>query len=160
MSTIELSAFPLGSILGTAAIPEPVVILASKLAREFFDAAKDSNFNEQVETYALPSWLTRYGTTWLPDIESLGYRRAPSRGLRSREELLVASAGCDRHTDGEGLVLMLVLHNDGLSFHQGRVSHRPRVGDWFVFDDRLPHCVKEAKGRAAFLGWNIPIDRV
>jgi hypothetical protein len=90
----------------------------------------------------------------LPNIDELGYRRA-NGGYRAREEQLVATACADMHTDDEGLVLVVVLHNDGLTFRQ--VRHKPKAGDWFIFDDRLSHRVVEAPGRSAFIGWNIPI---
>ncbi|WP_244136818.1 hypothetical protein [Burkholderia vietnamiensis] len=118
-----------------------------------FDKA---DFSDQVETFAIPSWAKRDGAPWLPNLAALGYCHADS-GYRGRDEQFVATAAVDMHTDDEGLVLMVVLHNDGLTFRQGTVRHKPKAGDWFIFDDRLPHGVVEAPGRAAFLGWNIPI---
>ncbi|MCQ0034318.1 hypothetical protein [Burkholderia glumae] len=58
------------------------------------------------------------------------------------------------------MVLMTVLHNDGLGFKQGRVRHIPSAGDWFIFDDRKPHAANEAPGRSTFVAWNIPIVRI
>ncbi|WP_244103155.1 hypothetical protein [Burkholderia gladioli] len=74
----------------------------------------------------------------------------------------MATPGVEPHTDGEGLVLMIVLHNDGLRFKQGRVKHVPNAGDWFVFDDRMDHRVDGGTdgGREMFVGWNIPIERI
>jgi hypothetical protein len=53
-----------------------------------------------------------------------------------------------------------VIHNDGLKFRQGRVSHAPKAGEWFVFDDRKLHGVSSGKGRATFIGWAIPVELV
>ncbi|MGY6257269.1 hypothetical protein ACXIVK_27810 [Paraburkholderia caledonica] len=160
MSTPTLTrplTLPLGSILGHVQLPDHVVRGAAALADEFFTAAEDEEFcGNPVETYAIPLWANRGGATWLPDMASLGYRRADG-GYRGREELLVATAGVDAHTDDEGFVLMVVLHNDNLTFSHGKVRHKPAAGDWFIFDDRKPHGVKEAAGRATFLAWNIPI---
>lgn len=151
---------PLGTILGSVSLPVHVVRNAAALAEEYFSAAEDAEFcGDPVETYAIPAWAKRDATHWLPDLESLGLRRAPS-GYRGRDELLVATCSVDPHTDDEGLVLMVVLHNDGLTFRQGRTSHKPKAGDWFIFDDRKPHSVKEADGRATFVGWNIPVERI
>ncbi|CAB3754244.1 hypothetical protein [Paraburkholderia humisilvae] len=150
-------ALPLGSILGSVEIPGHVIRLSDDLADKFYTVAEENEFcGDQVETYATPRWASRDSAAWLPDLVTFGYRRADS-GYRGREEQLVATASADMHTDDEGLVLMVVLHNDGLTFRQGRVRHKPKAGDWFIFDDRLPHGVDEAPGRAAFLGWNIPI---
>lgn len=156
--TRAAGALPLGSILGSVQVPGHVIRLSDQLAGEFYTAAEEIEFcGDQVETFAIPPWASRDGAAWLPDLAALGYRRADSGHLGGREELLVATAAADMHTDDEGLVLMVVLHNDGLTFRQGKVRHKPKAGDWFIFDDHLPHGVDEAPGRASFLGWNIPI---
>uniref|UniRef100_UPI003BEF335A hypothetical protein n=1 Tax=Burkholderia arboris TaxID=488730 RepID=UPI003BEF335A len=84
------------------------------------------------------------------------YRRAEG-GYRGRDEQFVATASVDMHSDDEGLVPLVVLHNQGLTFRQGKVRHKPRAGDWFVFDDPRPHSVDAAPSRATFINWNIPI---
>lgn len=33
--------------------------------------------------------------------------------------------------DFHGPVLLVVLHNDGLKFKQGKISRMPNAGDWF-----------------------------
>lgn len=148
---------PPGTILGQIQLPDHVSRGAATLADEFFTAAEADEFcGDPVETYAIPSWANLGGALWLPDLSALGYRRADG-GYRGREEVLVVTAGVDAHIDDEGLVLMVVLHNDYLTFHQGAVRHKPAAGDWFIFDDRKPHGVKEAPGRATFVGWNIPV---
>lgn len=160
MSTSALplhSAVPIGPILGRVALPDSVVRGSARLAEAFYAAAEESEFcGDAVETYAIPVWARNGGAVWLPDLHALGYRKAES-GFRGREEVLVATAGVDAHIDDEGLVLMIVLHNQGLTFRQGKVRHVPQAGDWFLFDDRKPHGVKEAPGRSVFVGWNIPI---
>ncbi|MBN3761307.1 hypothetical protein G3O01_10805 [Burkholderia sp. Ac-20365] len=138
--------------------PDHIVRHSAALANEFYSAAEANDFaGDDVETYSIPGWAKRYGATWLPDIGPLGYRRAEVQNTR-RQELLVAAASTDMHTDDEGLVLMVVLHNDDLTFRQGKVRHKPKAGEWFIFDDRKPHGVSAAPGRAVFLGWNIPIE--
>ncbi|MDN7445344.1 hypothetical protein QZM64_39945 [Burkholderia cepacia] len=160
MSTIAIphqSAPPIGPILGRVALPDSVVRGSARLAEDFYAAAEKNEFcGDAVETYAIPAWARDGGTAWLPDLAALGYRKAES-GFRGREEVLVATAAVDAHTDDEGLVLMVVLHNQGLTFRQGKVRHVPQAGDWFLFDDRKSHGVKEARGRSVFVGWNIPI---
>ena len=148
---------PFGSILGTVQLPADVARQAANLAGEFFAAAEGNEFSgDAVETCAIPLWARRGDATWLPDLDMLGYRRA-ERGYRGRDELLVLTAGVDMHTDDEGLVLMVVLHNDGLTFRQGKIRNKAKAGNWFIFDDRLPHGLVEANGRATSVGWNIPI---
>lgn len=149
--TIQPGGLALGSILGSVVLPEHVTRHATKCAREFFDVVEANGFPDPVETTQIPLWAERYGAPWIPDVSALGYRRVGKR------EEIVATVGVDPHTDGTGLVLMVVLHNDGLTFSHGKVRHKPKAGDWFIFDDRKPHAVKEATGRSSFIGWNIPI---
>ncbi|WP_232460408.1 hypothetical protein [Burkholderia ubonensis] len=147
----------LGEILGSVLLPADVIRHSGALAEVFFSAAEECELSgDPVETYAIPPWASRNSAAWLPNLAELGYRRAEG-GYRGRDEQLVATASVDMHTDEEGLVLMVVLHNQGLTFRQGKVRHKPQAGDWFVFDDRLPHGVDAAPGRATFIGWNIPI---
>lgn len=157
MMKVPSGHLPLGSVLGTVQLPIAVVRGAANVAEEFFSAAELGEFSgDPVETLAVPRWASRSSSSWLPDLGQLGYRRAMG-GYQGRDDLLVITAGVDMHVDDEGLVLMIVLHNDALTFRQGRVRHKPSAGDWFIFDDRLPHGVREAPGRSTFVGWNIPI---
>lgn len=159
-ATLPAATIPLGSICGHVQLPAHVARGAATLADEYFTAAEAADFcGDCVETYAIPLWANRGGAVWLPDLAANGYRRG-NHDLRRREDLLVVTAGVEAHTDDEGLVLMVVLHNDDLTFYQGKVRHKPVAGDWFIFDDRKPHGVKEAPGRATFVSWNIPIARV
>lgn len=74
---------------------------------------------------------------------------------------MVVTAGVDQHTDEfHGLVLLVVLHNDGLKFKQGKVSNVPAAGDWFIFDDCKNHGVSSAPGSATFVGWAIPLQPI
>jgi len=142
----------LGAILGSVVLPGHVASNAWRLGEEFFTAAEQHEFSgDSVETYAIPIWAKRDCDPWLPDVSDLGYRRS------NIPHELVVTAGVDPHTDGGGFVLMVVLHNDGLVFSQGRVRHTPCAGNWFIFDDRKSHAVKEASGRATFIGWHIPL---
>lgn len=155
---------PLGKICGSVALPPLVIAESAKLADEVFSAAEEQAFcGDEVETSSIPAWALRDGARWLPDLKALGYRRVRADVFgRERREVLVVTPGVEPHTDDEGLVLMVVLHNDGLIFKQGRVKHAPNAGDWFVFDDRKDHGVDGGTdgGREMFVGWNIPIERI
>lgn len=108
-----------------------------------------------METYAEPLWLKREGVLFRPSVSHLGLKPTGSRSE------LVVTAGVDQHIDDfHGPVLMVVLHNDGLKFRQGKVSHTPIAGDWFIFNDRQKHGVSSARGRATFVGWAIPLQPV
>lgn len=144
----------MGAIQGKCSLPLHVIKGAARLATEFFAAQEALEFGgEAVETYAEPLWLKRGGATWRPDVAFLGMKPT---GTQSE---LVVTAGVDQHVDEfHGPVLLVVLHNDGLKFRQGKNSHVPVAGEWFIFDDRRNHGVSSAPGRATFVGWAIPLE--
>jgi hypothetical protein len=70
-----------------------------------------------------------------------------------------ATCGVEKHVDNmDGLSVCLVLHADGFTFAQGRNRLRLQAGDWFVFDDRLPHEVKETEQSTTLLVLTHPIE--
>lgn len=150
------SKIVLGEILGRCDLPDHVTVGAARLADEFFTAQEEHEWSgDQVEMYAEPLWLKRFGAPWRPIVAHLGLE--PTGKLSE----LVVTAGVDQHVDDfHGLVLLVVLHNDGLRFRQGKVSHAPVAGDWFVFDDRKRHGVSSARGRSTFVGWVIPLQPI
>lgn len=148
-----LPKFVMGEIQGRCALPAHVVDGAAGLADEFFTAQEANDWSgDQVETYAEPLWLKRGGSPWCPDVSQLGLKPT------GNQSELVVTAGVDPHTDDyPGLVLLDVLHNDGLKFKQGKITRKLIAGDWFIFNDRQNHAVSSARGRATFIGWAIPL---
>lgn len=158
MATAVCTPFALNEVLGHVALPVSMTETASALAAEAWNAAAAQEFcGDAVETFCLPGdfpsaadllsrhLLAQYGLAIDPD---------------ARQEL-VATYGVDQHQDHvHGLVLFLVLHNDGLTFRQGKMRHSSAAGDFFVFDDRKSHGVKEISGRGMYLGWAIPVRQL
>lgn len=146
----------MGTVQGRVELPEHFTSHTTRMAEEFFSAAEEQSFSgDQVETYSLPLWLMRNGTNWIPDVRHLDLTRTTDLGE------LVATAGVDAHVDNfHRLVLLIVLHNDGLKFRQGHVSNQCAAGDWFIFDDTKIHRVLSAPGRASFIGWSIPLQEL
>lgn len=148
-----VSSVVMGQPQGRIDLPRGVIERSAQLAKDFYREAVESDFNECVETIKLPVWLTESSDAWLPSVDHLGFERTKSKGE------IVATAGVDQHTDGaHGYVLIIVLHNDGLKFKQGRSSHAHQAGDWYIFNDRDNHGVKEVKGEGAYIGWAIPLQ--
>lgn len=146
----------MGGIQGRCELPAHVTASAARLADVFFTTQEELEWSgDQVETYAEPLWLKREGALWRPSVMHLGLEPT------GKQSELVVTAGVDQHTDDfHGPVLLVVLHNDGLKFKQGKISHMPTAGDWFIFNDRLKHGVSSARGRATFVGWAIPLQPV
>lgn len=98
--------------------------------------------------------------SWFPTVAlaAMGLERG-----KAAHEFL-ATVGIDAHQDHiHGPVLIWVLHNDGLTFKQGKVSHKTAAGEWFVFDDHQNHGVKECKKckkDGAYLCWAVPLQRI
>lgn len=149
-------ALVMGEILGRCDLPVHVTAGAARLADEFFTSQEQHDWaGDQVETYAETPWLKRGGASWRPDVSHLGWQPT------GRQSEIVVTAGVDQHIDDfHGPVLLVVLHNDGLKFKQGKVSNVPAAGDWFIFNDRKNHGVSSAPGRATFVGWAIPLQPI
>lgn len=84
------------------------------------------------------------------------------RGLRiaRAHPKLYATCGIEPHVDDmDGLSVALVLHSDGFRFRQGGRSMRLAAGDWFVFDDTIPHEVVEDESATTLLVLTAPVRR-
>lgn len=150
-----------GEIQGNIPVPPAAVTAAARLAREEYDSAEANDFsNEAVEVHSIPSWAPALEAWWPKQaLADRGYklREGSPRDGKARQDIVV-TLGVDAHVDDmHGPLLCYVLHNDGLSFKQGRVKSTPQAGDWFIFDDTVPHGVREAKGRSVFVGWTVPL---
>lgn len=154
---IAAPTLAVGPVLGRVVLRPEWGKAAAGIAAGFWEASVAEGFcDEAVETFLLPEWLPS-STELFPasKLASLGLELAGGE----RQEL-VATYGVSEHVDSiHGLVLFLVLHNDGLTFRQGKTRHATVAGEYFVTDDRLPHGVKEVAGRGVYLGWSIPVRR-
>ncbi len=75
---------PLGSILRIERLPDDVVRHSTELAKEFFLSTEAIEFcGGRVEAYVIRCLVSRDGTTWLPNLAELSYRRAEG-GYRER----------------------------------------------------------------------------
>lgn len=145
-------------MLGRVKLPAKVVAKAAVLASVTWQDAVAAEFcGPAVETYSVPADFPA-ASKLVPDGTLAALGLAPNR---AEEHLLVATYDVDSHQDSNyGLVLFLVLHNDGLTFFQGRSRHVTEAGEFFVFDDRLPHGVRGIRGPGVYLGWSIPVCRI
>jgi hypothetical protein len=148
--------FQLGAVQGRVELPAGLASHAGALGAEHYERQAAQEFcGDEPESYLPPPWLPSIDTL-VPaaDLLPLGVRWT---GVVRGDELL-ATVGVDQHIDDAyGLLLCIVLHNDGLTFRQGRSSIKPAAGDWFIFDDRLNHGVKEARGASTFVALVLPL---
>ena len=95
---------------------------------------------------------------WFPfgEVRALGFERKPGA-----EQIMYATADAAEHADDiHQWALILVLHNDGLRFKQGRLSHKTAAGEWFIFDDRVPHQVNSTSKTTSYLVLSVQLERV
>ncbi len=154
--------FVFGEVRGTVVLSDRVKRKAAEFCAAHYAAEKANEFcGERVEPFVTPVWApTR--AAWVPAAEllKLGFVEAPKGTTQEPADQMIVTLGVDPHEDFHGPILCMVLHNDGLKFKQGRVSHAPKAGDWFIFNDLQAHSVKEAKGAAVWASLNVPLQRV
>jgi hypothetical protein len=135
---------------GHIILPQDVITWAAALAaRDFAEATGSEYSDESVRDILIPYWMDAAGL--------LAKTGAPLRaGGRS---CIYATCGVEKHVDNmDGLSVCLVLHANGFTFVQGRNRLRLQTGDWFVFDDRLLHEVKETEQSTTLLVLTHPIE--
>ncbi len=147
--------FPWGAIQGSLPLTPALLDTARSLAQAHFAQAEAEEFcGDAVEDMLLPDEL-------LPVMDLLPHQELLALGFEVRKDAqvqLLATASVDSHEDDiHGPVLIVALHNDGLKFKQGRQAHVTQAGQWFVFDDRKPHEVREGKKSTSYLALSVPL---
>lgn len=145
-----------GEVLGNITISPELAAAAEKMARHYFANQVKSEFMESADICIPPAGM---GGGWIPrkQLAALGYR------VPAEKSQWVMSTGIDMHVDRIwGETLMWVVHNDGLHFKQGRVKVVHQPGEWFIFNDALPHQVdikKPTDAGEVWIGWAVKIER-
>ncbi len=157
-TTAQRAFVTFGLLQGTIPFSTDVLDHARQASLRQYEAAVDADFcGDPVETYSLPDWLPPL-QTWLPlaELTAIGLEPNPHE-----QPEMVGTCGVDPHVDNiHGLVLAVVLYNDDLKFHQGRQRHVTAPGQWFVFDDRLPHQVKDTPSSTCYLCIAVPLRQL
>lgn len=165
LSMTTTHKFKFGQLQGNIALTSDVAVAARKMGADHYAAELANEFDgEDVEVFEVPWWAPKIDGWWPTQaLRELGFKRYDgdtSFGGLARQDVVV-TFGVDQHIDDfHGPVLCYVLHNDGLAFRQGSKGFVPVGGDWFVFDDRVKHGVKEAKGASVFVGWTVPLVKI
>lgn len=165
MNTKKSVGFKFGQLHGNIPLAPAVVSQASKTIQKHYAFELANDFDgEDVEVFEIPVWAPPIDQWWpTSELLALGFRRLEgdtSYGGRAKQDV-VMTFGVDQHIDDfHGPLLCYVLHNDGLIFRQGSKGFVPVAGDWFLFNDKANHGVKEAKGEAGFMGWTIPLEKI
>ncbi|WP_126223389.1 hypothetical protein [Burkholderia ambifaria] len=139
-----------GKVLGTITIPEHLFAAAQAAGLAAYAEAEDSEFcGDEVVWLPEEPWHNDCAALFPEEaVRAQGYELATRTGDQFR---VYSTHGTDPHIDGEGATFVLVLANDGLKFKQGKHTHVTKVGEWFLFDDRVMHTVKATRRSTSYV---------
>lgn len=140
--------FEWGKVRGQIEIPADVQAEARRSGEEHHQEVENmlggnpmlKHLNEFNIGHLPLRWFERIGREyWFPDDEvgALGF----DLDFEADPQLLMTTGIRDR-TEFFGPTYLLVLANGGLEFCQGAQQHRPKPGEWFIFNFALPHEVR------------------
>lgn len=139
---------------GHTPLPEAVQIGAERLAAQDYAACVAEDFSgDWVRDLAYPGWLGDVALIFpVSELARMGLE--PVQDAHH----VYATCSVDSHVDDmDGLSVCVVLHSDGFTFRQGKVRLRLNAGDWFIFDDRLAHHVKEDRKATSLIILTAPL---
>ena len=141
---------------GRAELVGEIVEEARRLACSDFAEAEKAQFSgDSVRDIELPTWI---GNT--RDIFPIEELRTMGLKVRDVDRVrLYATCGVDEHTDEiDGLSVAVVLHSDGFTFKSAGHCCELEAGDWFIFDDRLPHEALDGVASTTLLVLTCPLE--
>lgn len=146
-----------GAIQGQIDLPQAVRAAATVLAREVVAEGEAQEWCGEAVTWLPDEGLLPQCMPLFPEdaVRALGFEHDPRKNAR-----VWGTYGVGSHEDGEGIVFVLVLENQGLKFKQGRQMHITAPGQWYLFNDRRPHEVKEGKGSGAYIFFHVPLKQI
>lgn len=146
-----------GEVLGTIPVGPALASEAMKKSAHYFQEQVESEFMEMADT-CTPG--QEFDLDWIPaeELAQLGYTAI------KKNHHWIMSTGTGVHIDKIwGNTLMWVLRNDDLFFKQGRVKLVHQPGEWFIFNDNLPHqadVTKSSPECAVFFGWAVQLEKI
>jgi hypothetical protein len=153
MTSTKTTTLDLGAVQGCVTLPAALLRLATEAARQVLAEGHAQEFCGEAVSWLTDSEMVKACLPHFPltSVQALGLEPDIARAR------VYGTYGVDSHIDGDGLVCILVLENQGLKFKQKRQTHVTNTGEWFIFDDRLPHLVKESKNSGAYIFLHVPV---
>lgn len=151
--------FAWGKVQGTIALPARLREAAHSAGTQAYLLAEDEGFCGDPVTW-LPDdpWHAAAAALFPAEaVRALGFELATKGDSQFR---VYTTHGVEPHTDGEGPCFVLVLANNGLKFKQGKHSHITAAGEWFIFDDRRMHTVKETSRSTSYVFLHHPLKPI
>jgi len=159
-----------GKVRGNIRVPSSLVEITKIITDKFWAQMVAEEFSDQtVDAIPVPALVRLFD--WVPSAQ-LGLMGLKVSADPEKQHLVLTSS-CTEHEDHIfGLTLMWVLRADGaLAFRQTEqgVWHWHEVGDWYIFDDRVPHEVEvvkknptdpEPEFEAVYCAWCVKLERL
>jgi hypothetical protein len=151
------SAFEWGKVRGALDVPKHLLTHAREAGQAAYAEAVAEEFcGDEVAWLPDAPWHAECEPLFPEEmVRQLGFEPSAKGTFK-----LYSTHGTDPHTDDEGPCFILVLANDGLKFRQGKQSHVTNVGEWYIFDDRLPHTVTESRKSKSYVFLHRPLKAV
>ena len=139
-----------GRIQGRLSVPQHLRVKAHAAGQIAYADAKRAEFcGDEVVWLPDEPWHQECAKLFpVHEVRELGFEMSTKGGDQFR---VYSTHGTDPHVDGEGVVFVLVLANDGLKFRQGREAHVTNVGEWYVFDDCRAHTVSATQRSTSYV---------
>lgn len=144
-----------GAIQGQVVLPAALRAAATKLAAQVVADGEAQDWCGEPVSWLRDENLLPQCMTLFPgdDVRALGF--VPNLEKQAK---VWGTYGVEAHDDDEGIVFVLVLENQGLKFKQGHQAHITEPGQWYLFNDRIRHEVKESKNSGAYVFLHIPLQ--
>ncbi len=125
--------------------------------RDYAQCEAEDFSGDSVRDIDLPEWLGDPSLLFpVMTLAELGLKVREQRHVR-----LYATCGVEEHIDDmDGLSVAVVLHSDGFLFKSAAQSLPLKTGEWFVFDDRLPHEATEKRTSTTLLVLTAPLEPI
>lgn len=155
----KTKGFEWGKVQGAIALPAHLRDAAHSAGTQAYLLAEDDGFSGDPVTW-LPDdpWHAAAAALFPAEpVRALGFELATKGDSQFR---VYTTHGTDPHIDGEGPCFILVLANNGLKFKQGKHSHVTEAGEWFIFDDRISHLVRETSRSTSYVFLHHPLKAI
>lgn len=145
----------MGAIQGSIELPASLCAQAQVLAKQVLADGEAEDFGGEPVSWLSDKQLIPVCMSLFPTeaVRALGYEPAPGKDAK-----VYGTYGVGPHEDDvDGIVFIMVLENKGLKFKQKGQSHITLPGQWFLFNDRDTHEVKEGKNSVAYVFFHVPL---
>lgn len=147
----------MGAIQGQIELPCGVKAEALRLGGDLYRTALAEEFSGESVTWLSDKALLGLCLPFFPldAVRALGYEPVSLVDAK-----VYGTCSVESHTDGEGIIFVMALSNQGLKFKQKSQIHETESGEWFLFNDRVAHEVRSNKSSMAYVFLHVPLRAI